>query len=173
MKNYSDIKCLLDIIGKKLTKILALVYWYGGKISADPLLEIQFEFEGLNSVRVFCGSDGSTICWNNSDIEPFSMDECGELKIFNLSDSDMLWSDIVWKNVIDKTLERVYLVTSEIQESIFAIKFVFSDGYELVIANLGDELRIQRQLLIEIIEEENCQFVDINQIMDISEIKFT
>jgi hypothetical protein len=171
MKNHSDIKYLLNIVGKELTKILVLVYLYGGNIDIEaPIQEIQFEFEGLNSLRVFCGSDGSTICWNDSALKPGNMDECGELKIFNLSNSDMLWSDIVWKNLIDKTLEKVYLVTSEIQKSIFAIKLVFSDDYELVIVNLGDELKIQKQLLLEIIEEQNSQFMNLQEIIVTREI---
>ena len=51
-----------------------------------------------------------------------------------------------------KNLEKIYLVTSEIEKSIFAVKFVFSNGSELVIANLGDDLRLQKQLALKIIE---------------------
>ena len=159
MNIYSDVQCLSLVVGQKLKKVLALSYCCEGDINSSSIQEVQLELEELNSVRVFCGVDGSSICWDQSDLQPLSMGEYGELKICNLSESDKLCKDLV-----DKKLEKVYLVTSEIENCIIALKFVFSDAFELVLLNIGDDLKLQKQLSHEILKEEKSQFLDIQQI---------
>lgn len=86
------------------------------------------------------------------------MGEFGEVKVCNILDFDELWKDLVHKR-----LEKAYLVISEIEKGIFAVKFVFSYGLELVIANLGDDLIFQKKLSLEIIEEEEARFIYIQE----------
>jgi hypothetical protein len=158
MKPESDIQHLTSLIGQKLKKFLALSYYFDEEPNCSSIQEIRFEFDGSFFIRVFCGTDGTSIYWDTSDLLPISMGEYGEFKIV-----DLLKSDNVWNDLIDKNLEKIYLVTSEIEKSIFAVKFVFSNGSELVIANLGDDLRLQKQLALKIIEEEKCEFLDIQE----------
>jgi hypothetical protein len=158
MKVYSDSKYLSLIIGKKLNEILALSYYCDEELNSLSIQEIQLEFDELKSVRIFCGTDGSSICWDNEDIKPISMGEYGEVVISSLSKHHA-----EWENLVDKKLEKVYLVTSEIENCIFAIKFVFSYNFELVIANIGDDLKLKKKLTLEILEEEKSLFLDIQE----------
>jgi hypothetical protein len=158
MKIYSDSRYLSLIIGKKMNKILALSYCCDEALNSMSIQEIQLEFDGLKSVRIFCGTDGSSICWDNADIKPISMGEYGEVVISSLSKHHE-----EWENLVNKKLEKVYLVTSEIENCIFAIKFVFGYNFELVIANIGDDLKLQKKLTLEILEEEKSLFLDIQE----------
>lgn len=159
MKIYSNVQYLSVVVDRKLKKILALCYVSDKNIDYSSIQEIKLEFEGLKSVRIFCGVDGSSICWDTSDLQPISMDEYGEVKIYDLSNSEELGKDL-----INQKIEKVYLVTSEIENCIFAVKFVFSYDRELIVANIGDDLRLQKQLAPEILDEEKSQFLNIQEI---------
>lgn len=159
MKIYSDIQYLSLVVGRELKKILALCYAFDRKINYSSIQEIQLQFEGLKSIRVFCGVDGSSICWDSSDLQPLSMGEYGEVKICDLSDYDESG-----KNLVNQKIETIYLVTSDIENCIFAVKFVFSSDRELIVANIGDDLRLRKQLPPEIFEEEKSHFFDIREI---------
>lgn len=158
MKIYSDLKYLLLIIGKKLNKTSSLNYYCDEDPNSLSIQEIQLEFDGLKSLRIFCGSDGSSICWDNGDLKPINMGEYGKVVISSLSKHHE-----EWENLFDKKLEKVYLVTSEIEKCIFAIKFVFSYNFELVVANIGDDLKLQKKLTPEILKEEKSLFLDIQE----------
>ena len=124
-----------------MNQVLALTFYCDRNLISPSVQEIYLEFEGLSSVRVFCGVDGSSICWDNNELQPLSMGEHGELRVCNISKSDELWQQL-----IQKRLEKVYLAILEIEKCIFGFKFVFSSCLELVIAHLGDELTFQKQL---------------------------
>ncbi|WP_206756994.1 hypothetical protein [Nostoc spongiaeforme] len=159
MKIHSNLQYLSLILGQKLKNILVLNYCGNEDINYSSIHEIQLKFEELKSLRLFCGVDGSSICWDNSELQAISMGEHGELRICNL-----LGSDTICKNLFDKKLEKIYLVTSEREDCIFSLKFVFANALELFISNIGDDLKLQEQLPIETIQEEKSQFLDIHQI---------
>jgi hypothetical protein len=160
VKFYSDVQNLSFCVGTKLRKVLGLVFCYNRGFDYSSLQEISLEFEGLKPIRFFCGVDGSSICWDNNDLQPLSMDEYGEVTICNISDSDELW-----KNLVDRKLEKVYLVTSEIDNCVFAVKLVWGYGWESVIANIGDDLAVEKQLSVKIVEEEKAEFLDIQKFL--------
>lgn len=114
----------------------------------------------LTTIRIFCGVDGSSICWDNRDLCPIDMGEHGKLIVSAISDYDE-----IWKSLLYQTLERIYLVSSETEKCVFALKFVFSDRLEVVITNLGDDLIFLKKLLPKIIEEEKAKFTDIQEII--------
>lgn len=160
MKYYSNPQCLSLAVDKQLNKVLALTFCCNGDLGNSSFQEIYFEFEGQISVRIFCGVDGSSICWDNSNLQPLDMGEYGKLTVLDLSNYNQLWKDLVYKR-----LEKLYLVSSEIEKCIFAVKFIFGNDLELAIANIGDNLIFQKQLPIEIIEEEKARFIDVKEII--------
>jgi hypothetical protein len=151
---------LSNFVGSKLVGILGLLFVFDGDMNSSSIEEVYLKIDGLDSLRLFCGSDGSSICWDGQDLDAFSMDEYGEFIISDMSTSEK-WQDIIYKKI-----EKIYLVRSQLQEFEFAIKLAFDPYGEIVIANLGDDLVIYKELPLEIIAEENAQFLDIQSIID-------
>lgn len=149
---------LSNFVGSKLIGVLGLLFVFNGEMNSSSIEEVYLKFDGLESLRLFCGSDGSSICWDSQDLTPFSMDEYGEFIVSDMSTSEK-WQDIIYKKI-----EKIYLVRSQIEESEFAIKLAFDSYGEIVIANLGDDLVIYKELPVEIIAEENAHFLDIQNI---------
>lgn len=160
MRNYSNAESLSLAIGRQLNKVFALTFGCNEDLENSLVEEISLEFEGLRAVRIFCGVDGSSICWDNRDLLPIDMGKDGKLTISIISEHDELW-----KSLLNQRLKKVCLVISEIEKCIFALKFIFSNGLELVIANIGDDLMFRQQLPLQIIEEEKARFVDIQEII--------
>ena len=159
MISYSDIQNLSVCIGRNLIKVLGLVFCFKGDTNSSSVEEVYLEFSDLKFLRFFCSSDGSSIRWDCNELQPVNMDEYGEAIIQDISESDELW-----KNLVYRKTAQVYLVRSETEECFFAVKFIFDNCEELVIANLGDDLVIRQQLLSKIIEEEKAQFLDLQEI---------
>lgn len=158
MKNYSDIQLLLSSIGKKLKGVLTLDMLSNDALSSSDAQEICFEFEEALILRLFCGTDGSSICWDNNSLQPIDMDEYGKLVIHDSNENSL------WRNLIGVDLEKIYLIESNLENSIFAVKFYFRNGFEFVISNIGDDLVFQHQLSSDILDEEEATFLDITTI---------
>jgi hypothetical protein len=149
---------LLSVVGKKLDKVLAQVFNYKSNSSElFSLHALSLEFNGIDSGRIFCGIDGSTLCWDTKRLEIFKMNNYGEEKVFDLSNTDEIWINLVGRKLI-----KVYLINSEIENGIFAVQLIFDGSLEVFIANLGDELVFDRQLSKEIIDEEKAKFIAIS-----------
>lgn len=158
MKNYTDTQLLLSFIGKNLKEVLTLDMFPNDASVSLSAQEICFEFEGELILRLFCGADGSSICWDGNSLQSVDMDEYGKLIICDASEN------YLWRNLIDVDLERIYLIESNLECSVFAVKFCFKGNFEFVISNLGDNLVFQHQLSSDILDEEKATFLDITTI---------
>lgn len=155
MKNYSNTQLLLSSIGKNLKGVLTLDMLFNDELSSSSTQEICFEFEGELTLRLFCSADGSSICWDSNSLQQIDMDEYGKFTIHDANENNL------WKNLIDVDLEKIYLIESNLEHSVFAVKFYFGNNFEFVIANIGDDLVFQNQLSSDVLDEEKATFLDI------------
>jgi hypothetical protein len=160
-----DFKWLQLIQGKKLMKTEALIFSQTSselqidinKMDEDNHIQaINLEFEEMGSGRFFCGSNGSSICVDHSPLEEFSLNGYVEENIFSLHSQNL------WINLINNNLISIKLIESELEKCIFAINFIFENGFEITIANLGDNLVCRRNLNPDILQEEKAKFIVIN-----------
>jgi hypothetical protein len=152
-RDRSTLEWLSLAVGKQLSKATALVFQSRDETTATVTQELSLEFEGISASKIFCDADGASLCWDESKLTPFSMDEYGELVLSVLSETDNLW-----KELVHKQLEQVYLIESTREETVFALRLVFAKNLEVVIANLGDELVVQKQLPEDVMEEEQGRY---------------
>jgi WD40 repeat protein len=155
VKNYSNIQLLLSSIGKSLKGVLTLDMLFNDELSSSSTQEICFEFEGELTLRLFCSADGSSICWDSNSLQQIDMDEYGKFAIHDANENNL------WRNLIDVDLEKIYLIESNLEHSVFAVKFYFGNDFEFVIANIGDDLVFQNQLSSNVLDEEKATFLDI------------
>ena len=90
---------LASLIGKKLYKVVASIFFYKEKFYLDSPQFIMPIFEDSKKGRLYCCSDGHSICWDAVLLEPIDMQESGEEVIRDISYLT------IWKTVIGKNLK--------------------------------------------------------------------
>jgi hypothetical protein len=144
---------LSSLKGKKFISATGLFHIFNNQIDKSAQ-EIGLIFEDAKFGKLFCGSDGETLCYSSKNIASCDMEEYGRQEIISMSD------DIILRNVIGKKLSSVDFIYSCFSDKVMGILFLFNDN-SFSIMNLGDELFVYKNIPKHIFLEENLKVVSI------------
>lgn len=147
-----------NVVGQKLQNVNGLIYIYDiPDLGTPQQLELVFFGENKN-IAFKCGKDGASLVLVNSPIQENDLGEYGKEIIMDLSNS------LLFQKVIGKTLCRFYVVYSEIEQKVIGTKLVFDEGFTLVIANIGDEIKAFDSLPMDYERDEKINYIDVSSI---------
>lgn len=143
------------VIGKKLVLVNALFHVLGSERGSSPQ-EISFQFDASEPGRLYCGSDGASICFSLSPIVGCELGEYGEQVVYCIS------SESCFSNVVGDRLISASSINSSAEEAIVGISLSFYKGCQLSVLNLGDELYVYGEVPEEIIISEGLEFISVS-----------
>ncbi|MEZ1318098.1 hypothetical protein QIW53_18920 [Pseudomonas fluorescens] len=145
----------LGVVGNKLLSVNALLHVFGSERSSAPQ-EISLQFENAQAGRIYCGSDGFTLCLSNEPIIECDLGEYGELTNFCISD-DGCFADFIGLRLLSASV-----IQSSACGKIIGINFLFESDCCLSILNLGDELFVYEEIPQEIIASEDLELIPLS-----------
>jgi len=143
---------LLNIIGRKLIFVQALIHVYEGNENISSPQELQLSFESKIRGKLKCGSDGESIVLDSTELKPSDLGEYGKQIVKDISNLSC------WQKVIGSPLKEVHLLESMREFCLMGIKFTFENDLSVVMVNLGDEIFIYESLPEEIVQEEEIRY---------------
>lgn len=129
-----------DVVGKKLLEVNGLIYVFETSDFDHPQ-QLQLVFAEAEKMEVMkCGKDGSVLELTDYPMQEKNLGEYGKELIFDISRRDP------FVNFIGKTLLKVFLVFSTVEDAYIGMKLYFEDSLNLFILNIGDEINILESL---------------------------
>ena len=149
------ISWLLTVLGRKLLSVNALFHIFASERDSSPQ-EIGFQFDDAEFGKLYCGSDGASLCLSLDAIVDCDLGEYGRQDVFCISDESC------FSNVMERRLVSASLVQSSVEEAVIGIALSFDNGACLSILNLGDELFFYGEIPEEIMISEGLGFIPVS-----------
>jgi hypothetical protein len=147
---------LSSLIGEKLVSVIGLFHIFNNQVNGLAQ-EIGFMFENVKFGKLFCDSDGETLCYSSKRIVVCDMKEYGRQETISMYDN------FIFKNAIGKRLSSINLIYSCLSNKIIGTLFLFEHGISFCIMNLGDELFVYEDIPKHIFLEENLKTISIKK----------
>lgn len=146
-----------SVLGRKLLSVKGVIYVYGTPNYEYPQ-QLQFVFSKADTALALeCGRDGSSLDMADFQLQDKDLGEYGKEIIVDLS------SDNIFANLIDKTLLRLLLMYSSVEDSYIGVKLIFDEKNELFVVNLGDELNVLKFLPDSFLLNEGITYYSIGE----------
>ncbi|BDB19136.1 hypothetical protein cym2001_25010 [Pseudomonas sp. CYM-20-01] len=143
---------LVRALGRKLLSVNALLHVFESYRGSIPQ-EVSLRFEDLESGRLYCGSDGVSLCFSEAPIAECDLGEYGKLIDFCVSSGSYFF------DVVGLRLLSVSAIKSSVECKVIGVLLLFEYDSFLSILNLGDELFFCDRVPDEIIASEGLTFV--------------
>lgn len=128
------------VTGEKLSLVEALVYVFDEPDFHHPQ-QVQLTFLGIGFAGSFrCSKDGSSLELRDTPACEKDLGEYGKEVIIDVSHHSS------FSNYIGKTLLKVNLIFSSVEDAYIGVKLIFEGQLNLIIVNLGDEISILESL---------------------------
>lgn len=140
------------VVGRKLLGVKGLIYTLEVPDFDHPQ-QLQFIFsqaEKLDNLK--CGKDGSTLELTERPLQENDLGEYGKEIIVDISHAHP------FMNCLEKTLLRVFLVFSSVEDAFIGINLIFEDNLSLFIMNIGDEINILESLSSSYEQDEGIKY---------------
>lgn len=148
-------KWSLGILGKKLLEIRGLIYIFDVPDFAHPQ-QLQFIFsKTANVISLKCGKDGSTLELTEHPMQERDLGELGKESIIDISHIHPL------ANFIEKTLLKLFLIFSSVEDACVGLRLVFENQLSLFIMNIGDEINIFEALSTSYEKSEGIRYSEL------------
>lgn len=148
---------LLQIIGRKLLDVRALIFSFNGEEDFDSPQKLSLIFEGLSIGNLSCATDGSSIKHDGNPVVGRDLGKYGKEIAKNISGFPP------WNDFIGKTVTKVELLYSNREGSTMGIFFEFNNSMTIMIANIGDEIAVYKTLPKLIENEEQISLLPVTQ----------
>ncbi|MBK4715758.1 MULTISPECIES: hypothetical protein [Tenebrionibacter/Tenebrionicola group] len=134
LRNYEE--WTLGVVGKKLLQIKGLIYSLDVPDFEHPQ-QLQLVFSKAVTISSLkCGKDGSTLVLTEHPMQEKELGEYGKETIIDISHIHP------FANFIEKTLLKVFLIFSSVEDAYVGLRLDFENHLSLIIMNIGDEINI-------------------------------
>ncbi len=145
----------LGVVGKKLLGISGLIYILDVPDFEHPQ-QLQFVFsKAANVSSLKCGKDGSTLEFTEHPMQEKDLGEYGKEAIIDISHIHPL------SNFIGKTLLKVFLIFSSVEDAYVGLRLVFENHLSLFVMNIGDEINIFETLSTSYEKNEGIRYSEL------------
>lgn len=137
---------------KKFSGVKGLIYVLETPNFEHPQ-QLQFIFLQAEKVDgLKCGKDGSTLELTERYLQENDLGEFGKEIIVDISHIHP------FMNYLEKTLLKVFLVFSSVEDAFIGIMLIFEDHLSLFIMNIGDEINILESLPSSYEQDEGIKY---------------
>ncbi|MGK3144344.1 hypothetical protein [Pantoea sp. C2G6] len=141
-----------NVVGKKLLGVTGLIYSLETKDFIHPQ-QLQLVFSGVKERGSFkCGKDGATLELTNLPLQGSDLGEYGKEIVIDISNIYPL------VNYLGKTLLKVFLMSSSLENAFIGVKLVFEGEVNLFIMNIGDEISMLESLSSSYEQDEGIKY---------------
>ncbi|MEX9874709.1 hypothetical protein AB7W40_13925 [Providencia rettgeri] len=155
MKNLLNIyqMWIREVIGKKLKGVNGLIYIFNTPDFDSPQqVQLTFLSKGQNA-SFRCGKDGASLEITYLPMKESVLGEYGKQVIIDISTSQLFYK------YIGKVLSHFFVIYSDVEKTIIGVKLVFNNELDLLIINLGDEIKILDTLTLEFEQDEAIHYI--------------
>lgn len=153
--NKGLLEWLLSSLGKRLVSVFALVHVYNNEKDFHTFQEISISFLSNDNGKLFCGGNGSSIEWSNSDMQENDLGEYGKNVIQDISKMNP------WNTCLNEILKDVKMLYSSVEKSEIGILLEFSNDSHVSVINLGDDIYVFDSIPDNIMESQKITLLSL------------